>query len=110
MEFLIFLGSARDSTPPRPARLGQRVSRMCHRLLADRAHDAQIIDPLDHDIGGIFKPHFAYAADRAPQALDDLAKAISAADGYVMVSPEYNHSMSPALAHLLNHLSQRNAP
>lgn len=32
-----------------------------------------------------------------------LAGKIEAADGYVMVSPEYNHSMSPALADLLNH-------
>ncbi|MCG6122872.1 MAG: NAD(P)H-dependent oxidoreductase [Microvirga sp.] len=103
MRFLVFLGSVRDSTPPRPARLGQRVSTMCHRLLTDRAHDTQIIDPLEYDIGSIFKPHFAYAEGRAPQALSDLAEAISAADGYVMVSPEYNHSMSPALAHLLNH-------
>ena len=103
MKFLVFLGSARDSTPPRPARLGHRVSTMCHRLLTDRAHDAQIIDPLDHDMAGIFKPEFAYAEGRAPEALSDLAAAISAADGYVMVSPEYNHSMSPALAHLLNH-------
>jgi len=103
MKFLIFLGSARDSTPPRPARLGQRVSMMCHRLIADRAHDAEIIDPLDYEMGGVFKPHFAYAERRAPQALSDLAEAILAADGYVMVSPEYNHSMSPALAHLLNH-------
>ena len=103
MRFLVFLGSARDSTPPRPARLGQRVSTMCHRLLTESAHDAQIIDPLEYDMGGIFKPHFAYAEGRAPQALSDLAEVISAADGYVMVSPEYNHSMSPALAHLLNH-------
>jgi NAD(P)H-dependent FMN reductase len=32
-----------------------------------------------------------------------LAKSIVAADAYVMINPEYNHSMSPALAHLLNH-------
>mgnify|MGYP005853786775 CR=1 FL=1 len=76
---------------------------MCSRLLSDRGHDVHLIDPLDFDTSGIFKPHFAYATGRAPQTLDDLAGAISGADGYVMVSPEYNHSMSPALAHLLNH-------
>lgn len=76
---------------------------MCERLLSGFAHDIQLVDPLDFDTSGVFKPHFSYAHGRAPQALDDLAKAISAADGYVMVSPEYNHSMSPALAHLLNH-------
>ncbi len=103
MEFLVFLGSARDSTPPSPARLGLRVSRMCDRLLTGRGHCVQLVDPLDIDTHGVFKPHFAYPQGRAPQALDDLASAITAADGYVMISPEYNHSMSPALAHLLNH-------
>lgn len=103
MDYLIFLGSARDSTPPCPARLGARVAAACHRLVTARGHKAQIIDPLDFDLGGVFKPQFAYAQGKAPKALDDLAETISAADGYVMVSPEYNHAMSPALAHLLNH-------
>lgn len=103
MDFLVFLGSARDSTPPCPARLGVRVSTMCHRLLDARGHKVQIVDPLNLDLQGVFKPHFAYAEGRAPKALNELAQAITRADGYVMVSPEYNHSMSPALAHLLNH-------
>lgn len=103
MEYLIFLGSARDSTPPRPARLGARVAAACSRLVSVRGHGARLIDPLQIALGGVFKPHFAYAEGRAPDPLDDLANAISSADGYVMVSPEYNHAMSPALAHLLNH-------
>lgn len=103
MHYLVFLGSARDSTPPRPARLGARVAAACCRLITARGHEAALIDPLDLETGAVFKPHFAYAEGKAPAALERLAKAISAADGYVMVSPEYNHSMSPALAHLLNH-------
>lgn len=103
MDYLIFLGSARDSTPPRPARLGVRVAAACQRLVTARGQIAQIIDPLDFELGGIFKPHFAYTNGKAPQPLDQLAEAITAADGYVMVSPEYNHAMSPALAHPLNH-------
>ena len=51
----------------------------------------------------MFKPHFAYAKGQAPSDLESLALKIESAQGYVMVSPEYNHSMSPALAHLLNH-------
>ncbi len=103
MNLLVFLGSVRTTTPPRPERLGARVALMCQRLVRERDHDAALIDPLDFDLGGPFKPHFSYARDKAPGILDDMAQAISAADGYVMVSPEYNHSMSPALAHLLNH-------
>lgn len=51
----------------------------------------------------VFKPHFAYAPGKVPQPLDTLAQKIAQADAYVMVSPEYNHAMSPALMDLLNH-------
>ena len=64
---------------------------------------APILDPLDLDLPSAFKPHFAYAPSKAPADLADLAGRIEAAEGYVMVSPEDNHAMSPALADLLNH-------
>ncbi|WP_416137310.1 NADPH-dependent FMN reductase [Halomonas sp. HK25] len=101
--YLVFLGSARESTPPSPARLGLRVARACVQLLEADGARVELIDPLEFDLGAVFKPHFAHAKGRAPEALDALAQKIAAADGFVMVSPEYNHSMSPALAHLLNH-------
>ncbi|MCK0714240.1 NADPH-dependent FMN reductase [Chromohalobacter sarecensis] len=105
MKFLIFLGSTRDSQPPKPPRVGERVAQACRRYveLAHADHEVEIIDPLDIDLGTVFKPHFAYAQRQAPESLDQLADKIRQADGYIMVSPEYNHGMSPALAHLLNH-------
>ncbi|WNK20205.1 NAD(P)H-dependent oxidoreductase [Halomonas piscis] len=105
MNLLIFLGSARQSTPPRPAQLGERVALACQAHLQSRLDGASVtlIDPLDFDTGPVFKPHFAYSERRVPEPLEKLAQAIDAADAYVMVSPEYNHSMSPALADLLNH-------
>lgn len=102
MKFLVFLGTVRDSTPPNPPRLGLRVAKACASYYqGDPA--TELIDPLDFDIELIFKPYFAYARTKAPTHLRSLAEKIEAADGYVMVSPEYNHSMSPALSHLLNH-------
>lgn len=103
MRFLVFLGSDRDSTPPRPARLGARVAAACTRRLHTLNAEAELVDPLSIDLPSPFKPHFSYAAGQAPAQLTQLADGIQDADGYVMVSPEYNHSMSPALAHLLNH-------
>ncbi|BFM51341.1 NAD(P)H-dependent oxidoreductase [Marinomonas sp. THO17] len=105
MKFLVFLGSVRNSTPPKPARLGERVAKACLDCFAERfaEHDIELIDALDYPMEPVFKPHFAYAKGKAPTALDALAEKIAAADGYIMVSPEYNHSMSPALANLLNH-------
>ncbi|NOL51519.1 NADPH-dependent FMN reductase [Pelistega suis] len=105
MNFLIFLGSVRDSTPPKPARLGQRVAIACHHYLQAAFPNIhiEIIDPLDYPLERVFKPHFAYAKGKAPDSLEQLATKIAQADGYVMISPEYNHSMSPALMDLLNH-------
>ena len=105
MKFLIFLGTARNSTPPAPARLGVRVVEALLTLLKSQyeTHDITLIDVLDYPLDAVFKPHFAYAKNKAPAELNNLAQIIASADGYIMVSPEYNHAMSPALANLLNH-------
>lgn len=105
MKYLVFLGTVRDSTPPKPARLGERVAKACVNYLEQSFDDAEVelIDPLDYSFDDVFKPHFSYHEKDVPEQLDALAKKIEAADAYVMVSPEYNHSMSPALANLLNH-------
>lgn len=103
LKLLVFLGSVRASTPPEPARLGLRVAKACKQNLVDKLLDVDLIDPLDIEIDPVFKPHFSYAKNKAPKSLDALASKISAADGFVMVSPEYNHAMSPALSNLLNH-------
>jgi len=103
MKFLIFLGTVRDSNPPNPPRLGLRVAKACISQILQAEHSVELIDPLDFEAEAKFKPHFAYVQGKAPSQLQFLADKIEAADGYVMVSPEYNHSMSPALAHLLNH-------
>ncbi|WP_305985341.1 NADPH-dependent FMN reductase [Roseibium sp. MMSF_3544] len=103
MKFLVFIGSERDSTPPRPARLGKRVAAACVDRLRTQGAEPILVDPLKIHLPSPFKPHFSYARGKAPEQLEALANQIASADGYVMVSPEYNHSMSPTLAHLLNH-------
>lgn len=102
MKALVFLGSRRTSSPPAPPRLGERVAR-CLAREAQASFDVAIVDPLDYAFGDSFKPYFAYPKGRAPEAMEQLAAQIAGADAYVMVSPEYNHAMGPALADLLNH-------
>ena len=105
MKFLVFLGTVRESTPPEPARLGVRVAEACLDCLKGRyeEHEVELIDALNYPLETIFKPHFAYPTNKAPSDLNELAQKIEASDGFIMISPEYNHSMSPALANLLNH-------
>lgn len=105
MKFLVFLGTVRDSTPPKPARLGLRVSKACIECFTHRysEHEFELVDALDYPLEPVFKPHFAYPKSSVPAQLDALAEKIASADGFIMISPEYNHSMSPALANLLNH-------
>ena len=105
MKFLLFLGSVRESAPPKPMRLGKRVSKaiVTNFEQAFPEHEIEVIDALDIELNSVFKPEFAFSSKDKPDNLKMLAKKISQADGYLMVSPEYNHSMSPALANLLNH-------
>ncbi len=103
MRYLVFVGSVRDSAPPRPRRLGLRVAKALTAQLRSDTNDVTLVDPLEIALETPFKPHFSYARGEAPRPLEECAEAIEKADGYVMVSPEYNHAMSPALANLLNH-------
>ena len=101
MKALMFLGSRRASSPPQPARLGERICAFLS-IHAGERFEIQIIDPLDYQPTNIFKPTFAYNQTSKPHLLGHLEQLINEADAYVMVSPEYNHSMSPAIADLLN--------
>ena len=105
MKFLVFLGTVRDTTPPKPARLGVRVAGAIIACLNSRfeEHEIELIDALDYPLEPVFKPHFSYPKNKAPAQLNALAEKIEKADGYIMLSPEYNHSISPALVNLLNH-------
>jgi len=103
MSHLIFLGSARESTPPSPSRVGLRVALYLKSLIKSEGHEVEIIDPLLIHFPSVFKPHFSFNKGNLPNDLDQLSKKIENANSFIMLSPEYNHSMSPALSHLLNH-------
>ena len=103
LSVLCFLGTTRCEGPPFPARLGSRVADYCASLLRKQGHSAQVVDPLELDLPLLRKPEFAYKRGEAPQALSRLAGVIRAADAFVMISPEYNHTASPALLNTLNH-------
>lgn len=94
----VILGSVRHE------RIGLRVARYVVASLHERGHEVTLVDPKDDfALPLLDRMYKEYAAGEAPPTLERLAGVIRAADGYVIVTAEYNHSMPPALSNLLDH-------
>ena len=82
------------------------------------SHDVFIVDPLEvfakdgalsgFSGGELRSPVFMMKPDDVPQATKDLADEIKNADCYLIVSPEYNHTIPPALASIMGHFGGSN--
>jgi NAD(P)H-dependent FMN reductase len=69
------------------------------------SHDVDIIDMRDWNIPSI---QMAWPApEKAPLEFQPLAQRVFDADAYILVTPEYNGSYSPALKNLLDHFPKR---
>lgn len=53
-------------------------------------------------------PHFFYGKGEAPAPMEEMARTIREADGFVVVTAEYNHSVPPGLLSLLDHFGGSN--
>lgn len=84
-------------------RIGIRVARFMVNALTARGHDAPLVDPVEYPLPLLDRMYKEYPAGQAPPVLERLAGLIKPADGYVIVSAEYNHSVPPALSNLLDH-------
>ena len=61
-------------------------------------------DPDVMDLPLLKKPyHFYQDKTQAPQILQDTNKLIAEADGYVIITAEYNHCLPPALLNLMDY-------
>ena len=68
-----------------------------------RGHKATLIDPLETPLPLLDKMYKEYAPGQCAEPLATLAAQIKAADAYIIVSGEYNHSVPPALSNILDH-------
>ena len=67
------------------------------------ATEPTLIDPAVDQLPLLDRMYKEYAPGSAPEVLARLAGLIKAADAYIVVSGEYNHSIPPALSNLLDH-------
>jgi len=99
LKIALLTGSTRKSSPPTV--LHPRVNTYIHNILQERGHTVHRIDPNIFPL--LEKPYFAYPPGKAPEYLQSTNDILMSCDGYVCVTPEYNHSPSPALLNTLNH-------
>lgn len=87
----------------RTARQGIKAARFIEKQCNQRGHATTLVDPLEHPLPFLDKMYKEFEPGQAPEALEHLAKILTSADGYLIVSGEYNHSIPPALSNLLDH-------
>jgi NAD(P)H-dependent FMN reductase len=97
VKVLIFYGSVRRN------RQGIKAAIFIRREMDRRGHDAMVIDPLEYDFGLLDLQYHEYPKDEKPPKMKELSELIRNADGFIIVSGEYNNTIPPALTNLMDH-------
>jgi NAD(P)H-dependent FMN reductase len=87
----------------RTERQGIKAARWVMRELERRGNRPVLIDPLEKCLPLLDRMYSEYEAGTAPPPLEELAELYRRADGFAIVSGEYNHGIPPALKNLLDH-------
>ncbi len=97
LHFVVLYGSVRTE------RQGIKFARFMQAQLRNRGHASTLIDPLEHRLPLLDKMYKEYPKNEAPEPLETIAGFIRQADGFLIVSGEYNHGIPPALKNMLDH-------
>jgi len=97
LNLAVILGSVRRD------RVGVRVAQYVVRELGVREHAVTLVDPVEYRLPLLDRMYKEHATGEAPEMLEKLAGILRQAEGYVIVSGEYNHSIPPAMSNLLDH-------
>lgn len=95
MRFLVVIGTVREG------RWSIHPARYVTRLL-DREHDAELFDMAEKDVPLL--ENTRYSGSEVPEDVEEFGQKVEEADGIVIVTPEYNHSIPGALKNLLDYL------
>ncbi|HEY3471356.1 MAG TPA: NAD(P)H-dependent oxidoreductase [Amycolatopsis sp.] len=94
----IVLGSTR------PGRVGDQVARWVHERAAKRTDAAfELIDLRDHPLPHLEEPP-GFSGEYADERTRAWARTVAACDGFVLVTPEYNHSLPGVLKNAMDHV------
>ncbi|MGB0651596.1 MAG: NADPH-dependent FMN reductase [Thermoplasmatota archaeon] len=97
MRFAVLYGSNRGD------RQGIKAARFMVRQLQARGHQAELLDALELELPFLDKMFKEYPEGEAPAGMQRAHDVLAAADGFVVVGGEWNHSIPPGLKNLLDH-------
>lgn len=87
----------------RVERRGIKAARFMVRELERRGCKPVLIDPMEYALPLLEKQYSDYPRGTAPKMLEELAEIYRSADGFAIVSGEYNHGVPAALKNLLDY-------
>ena len=90
----------------RSARRGIRAARFIVGKLEARGHEVALVDPLEKPLPLLDRMYKEFGPGEAPETMEAIAGVLRDADGFIIVSGEYNHSIPPGLKNLLDHFQK----
>jgi NAD(P)H-dependent FMN reductase len=94
------------SGSPRKESVSHRVAVFLQKYLSEKTeHTVNIIDVRDWNLP-LLQNVFS-SVEKTPDQFKPLAQRMFAADAFILVTPEYNGSYSPALQNLLDHFPKQ---
>ena len=91
----VIVGSVRSE------RQGIKVANWVKQKLEERNHDVSLVDPQKLHLPLLDKMY--KEMETPPENLQKLHTVIKESDGYILITPEYNHSVSSAMKNTLDY-------
>lgn len=87
----------------RSERIGIKAADYFYKRYTEEGNTVTMIDPKIFKVPMIDKMYLEYKNNDAPEPLGQLHDIFEKADGFLIVTGEYNHSIPPALTNLMDH-------
>ena len=100
LNIAIIYGSVRSE------RQGIKAAKFFINKLKERKIRSALVDPLMMELPFLDKMHKEFPIGQAPEQMEAISKILQKADGFLIVTGEYNHSIPPALKNLLDHFQR----